>query len=160
MSARSERSGVIGRIHRRVTRATLAPLLVRFGVLCALVVSMVLAYPVQFIAGPAGGLLLLVVVLPAVAPRRAWATVALLIAVAGWLISTSWDDEPIELWRLLGLATFLYLSHSLCALAALLPHDAVVAPEVLARWVSRALAVAFATAVLAVLLLSLTGQLA
>ena len=49
------------------------------------------------------------------------------------------DHEPvgerIELWRLLGLAAPLYLAHSLAALAAVLPYDAVVAPEVLARWV-------------------------
>jgi hypothetical protein len=46
------------------------------------------------------------------------------------------------------LATLLYLVHSLSALAAALPSDAVVAPEVGYRWLARALGVVLAAAVL------------
>jgi hypothetical protein len=73
------------------------------------------------------------------------------------VLSTSGYGEPIALWRLLGLAAFLYLTHSLCALAAMLPYDAVVGPEVLARWVSRAVAVVLVSAVFGIVLLAVPG---
>ena len=46
-------------------------------------------------------------------------------------MATSGYDRPVELWRLSALATVLYLTHSLCALAAVLPTDGVVAPGLL-----------------------------
>ena len=145
-------------IQTAITRATVAPLLVRCGIFLSALVSFALAYPAQVFAGSALGLLVIAAALPAVAPRRAWPTLAVLVAIAGWLLTTEWYDQRVELWRLLGLATFLYLTHSLAALAALLPYDAVVAPEVFARWISRALGVTLASAVLAVLLLALDAQ--
>jgi hypothetical protein len=145
-------------IQTAAARVTLAPVLVRASIFGSMLVAFVVAYPGQILAGRGLGLLLIVAVLPAVAPRRGWPTFATLVAVGGWVLSTSWYGEPIVLWRLLALATFLYLTHSLCALAALLPYDAVVAPELLARWVARALAVVLAAAVLAVLLMALAGR--
>jgi len=73
------------------------------------------------------------------------------------VLSTAESGERIELWRLLGLAAFLYLAHSLAALAAALPYDAVVAPEVLFRWIARALAVVLAAAALGVVLVAVAG---
>jgi hypothetical protein len=61
--------------------------------------------------------------------------------------------EPVTFWRLVGLAAALYLGHSLTALAAVLPYDAIVEPEVLARWLSRAFLVVAASAALALALL-------
>lgn len=148
----------IRELYTAIGRITLAPLLVRFGVFLCALFALLLAYP----SGPADGrllgLLLVAALLPAVAPRRNWPTLVLLAAGATWVLATGWYDQPVELWRLLALATFLYLTHSLTALAALLSYDVVVAPEVLARWLFRALGVALASAVLAVPLLALNGQ--
>jgi hypothetical protein len=150
--------GRIQSMYVAVTRVTLAPLLVRCGIFLSALAAVALAYPVAVLTSRFGGLLLLVAVLPAVAPKRGLPTIAALVVVAGWALSTSQYGEPVALWRLLGLATFLYLTHSLTALAALLPYDAVVAPETLIRWVLRTSGVVLGSAVLAVLLLSLVGR--
>lgn len=154
-------SGLLDRVRSVQTmanRAAATPLLVRCAVFLSTLVALVVAYPATVVASRALLALLLVALLPAVAPRRVGATVAVLVAVAGWLLSTSWYDEPIALWRLLALAGTLYLTHSLAALAALLPYDAQVAPDVVARWALRALVVVLASAVLAVLLLAVAGR--
>lgn len=140
-------------------RLTLAPLLVRCAVFLCALVALVLAYPVQVFPARLLGLLLVVALLPACAPRRSGPTLVILAAVVGWTVATGWFDQRVELWRLLGLATFLYLTHSLAALAALLPYDAAVPTEVLARWVWRAFAVCLGAAVLAVPLLALDRRL-
>jgi hypothetical protein len=139
------------------TRVTPASLAVRGAIFLGALTAFALAYPPQILLSGAGGLLLIAATLPAVSPRAVWATVAALLAVAGWVLSTSGYGEPIALWRLLGLAAFLYLTHSLCALAAMLPYDAVVGPEVLARWVSRAVAVVLVSAVFGIVLLAVPG---
>jgi hypothetical protein len=146
-----EISGAIGRV-------TATPLLVRAGVFGCALLSLVLAYPVRALDARAAGLLAIVALVPAVAPRRSWPTVVILVAVAGWLVATGWYGQRIELWRLFGLAACLYLTHSLAALAALLPYHAVVASEAVARWVVRALGVVLAAAVLAVPLLAVAGR--
>lgn len=145
-------------VYTMINRATLVPLLVRCGVFLSALVALAVAYPVSILASRLLLALLLVALLPALAPRRSGVTLAVLVAVAGWVLATSWYDEPIALWRLLILAGALYLTHSLGALAALLPYDVVVAPDVVVRWVLRALVVVLASAVLAVLLLALAGQ--
>lgn len=150
--------GPLSRAQTVVSGATATPLLVRGGVFLSALAALAVAYPATVIASRALFGLLLVALLPALAPRRFGATVAALVAVGGWLISTSGYGEPIELWRLLVLAGALYLTHSLSALAALLPYDIVVAPDTVARWVLRALVVVLASAVLAVPLLSLAGR--
>ena len=146
------------RARRTITGLTVLPLLVGTGILLSAFVAQLLAWPGQVVFGMGPGPVLLVALLPALARRRFWPTGAALVAVVGWLLATSWYDEPIRLWRLLGLAMFLYLMHSLCALAALLPFDAVVDPAVLARWLGQALLVTLAGAVLSILLLAAAGR--
>ncbi|MEN3611441.1 hypothetical protein [Plantactinospora sp. ZYX-F-223] len=145
-------------MYAAIGRITLVPLLVRAGVFICALLALLLAYP----SGPSDsrllGLLVVAALAPAVAPRRNWPTLVLLAAAGAWVVATGWYDQPVELWRLLALATFLYLTHTLAALAALLSYDAVVAPEVLARWVTRALGVGLASAVLSVPLLAMDGQ--
>jgi hypothetical protein len=145
------------RVQTVVARATLEPLLVRIGVFGALVLALTVAVPFELLVTRYGLPLLLVAAIPAFAPRGAATTLAMVGIVAAWVLSTAESGERIELWRLLGLAAFLYLAHSLAALAAALPYDAVVAPEVLFRWIARALAVVLAAAVLGVVLVAVAG---
>ncbi|HEX5595856.1 MAG TPA: hypothetical protein VFX61_07545 [Micromonosporaceae bacterium] len=153
-------SGLVERLRgigTALSRFTALPLLVRGGVLLAALSAFLLAYPVEVLTSRAGGLLMFAATLPALRPRGAAPTLAVLLAVAGWLLSVGGYGRPVSLWRLLGLAGVLYLLHSLAALAAALPYDAVVAPEVVAGWVLRALGVVLASAVAAILLLNLAG---
>jgi hypothetical protein len=147
----------LGNARTVIVRATLAPLLVRLAVFGCLAAAVAVALPPDVLLTRFGAPLLLIAVLPAVAPRGALPTVAIAAVVTGWVAATSESGERIALWRLLGLAGLLYLTHSLSALAAVLPYDAVVTPEVLARWVARAAAVVLAGAVLGVLLVSVAG---
>ncbi|MFC3504392.1 hypothetical protein ACFOOK_25955 [Micromonospora krabiensis] len=133
-------------------RISLIPLLVRVGVFLTALAGFVLAFPAEVLSGQRLGSLVLVAVLPAVGPRRVWPTFTALVTVGGWLISVDGYGRPITLWRLLAVAGVLYLTHTLCALAALLPYDAVVEPELITRWLVRAAGVLLATAVLGVLL--------
>lgn len=154
-------AGIIARVRALQTmvhRATGAPLLVRCGIFLSALVALVVAYPLVVVTSKLLFALLIVALLPALAPRSVAATVTALVAVAGWVLATSGYDEPIALWRLLTLAGALYLTHSLTGLAALLPYDAVLAPEVVAGWVLRALVVVLASAVLAVLLLAVVDR--
>ncbi|SCL35691.1 hypothetical protein GA0074692_4158 [Micromonospora pallida] len=138
-------------------RATLLPFLVRVGVFLTVLLGLVVAYPVEIWFGDALPALLVTALLPALGPRRFWPTFAALVTVAGWLYDTFDQGEPIALWRLLLLAVLLYLGHTLCALAALLPYDAVVDPALVLRWLARAAGVVFATGLLGVLLLTVAG---
>ncbi|WP_407663068.1 hypothetical protein [Micromonospora radicis] len=149
---------VAGRIRALGTaagRIALTPLLVRSGIFLSSLVGLLLAYPAEVVAGQALGALVLVAALPAVAPRRFWPTFAALVTVGGWLLATDGYGRPIALWRLMAVAVALYLTHTLCALVAVLPYDAVVDPDLVVRWLTRAAGVLLATSVLGVLLLEL-----
>lgn len=143
--------GWIQRLQTLVERATPGPLLVRVGIFVTTMAALLTAYPAVIVTSRLVLLLPLAAALPALAPRRGAPTMVALVAVAGWLVSTMGYEEPVTLFRLLGLAGLLYLMHSLAALSAALPYDGVVAPEALVRWVGRALLVVAASAVLAML---------
>ncbi|MEV4533741.1 hypothetical protein AB0J82_07910 [Asanoa sp. NPDC049518] len=145
------------RLHTTITRATMVPLLIRVGGFAAFLAAMGFAFPPALFFGRTVAALVLVAALPALAPRGVTTTLLIVAIVVGWVIVTAESVEGIELWRLLGLSTSLYLAHSLAALAAVLPSDALVATEVLARWVARAAAVVLAAAVCGVLLVSIAG---
>ncbi|HEY0699970.1 MAG TPA: hypothetical protein VGD43_19430 [Micromonospora sp.] len=141
-----------------LTRIAGGPLLVRAGITASLLAAFGLAYPVSVLTSRLAAPLLLVAVLPAVFPRRFWPTLAVLVAVTGWVADTGGSDQRIGLARLLSLAALLYLTHHLCALAAFLPYDAVLAPGVLTGWLLRALGVLLASGVLGVLLIAVSGR--
>jgi hypothetical protein len=130
----------------RIRRIALEPALVRLGVLTASVIAVTVATPVGLpplaLAGLVG-----VAVLPALFPRGRWTTLVVLAAAVGWIV------EPGALSQLLLLAAALYLLHTLAELAGTLPYDARVDPEVLLRWLVRALGVLAAGSVLAVAVL-------
>lgn len=134
-------------------RVSLTPLLVRVGIFVTVLVGFLVAYPTEMFTARSLLALTVVAVLPAAGPRRVWPTFAALVMVGGWLLAAAGFDRPVALWRLLAVAALLYLSHSLCALAALLPFDALVDPDLIARWLTRAGAVVLAGAVLGILLI-------
>ncbi|TDB70369.1 hypothetical protein [Micromonospora sp. KC721] len=139
---------------RRVSPTTL---LVRFGIFVVVLAGLLLAYPAQLFQSRTLLALAVVAALPAAGPRRIWPTFAAIVTVGGWVMASAGYDRPIALWRLLAVAAFLYLGHTLCALAAVLPYDALVDPDVLVRWLARAAAVILATWVVGVVLAWLGG---
>jgi hypothetical protein len=157
LSAFTER---LERAQRLARRATLAPLLVRCVIFICGVLALMVAYPSAVVASQLLALLLVAAAVPAFAPRGRAATVLAVLVIVGWVLDTTYFNQPVALWRVLTLATTLYLGHTLTALAAALPSDAVVHLDVVNRWVLRALGVALASAVLTVVLLSLTADLA
>ena len=150
----------IARVRTVANRASPTPLLVRGAIALCGLLGVVVAYPGAVVSSRYVLVPLLVAVMPAFLPRGRAATVAAMTVVAGWILDTSWFNQPVALWRVLAVATSLYLAHTLTALAAVLPYDAVVQPDVITLWVGRALAVVLGSAVLTVAALALTARLA
>lgn len=148
----------LGKVRTTASRITLVPALVRVGAAGCALAALVVAYPAALLATRVTGLLVLAALWPAVAARGRGATVVALLAVAGWIADTTWYGQPPTLGRLVALATLLYLLHSLTALAAVLPYDALVRVDVVALWLARAFAVVLASAVLTGLVWGITGQ--
>jgi hypothetical protein len=141
-------------------RATVLPFLVRCAIAICTMVAMYTAWPPEIAATQYGVLLGLASLYPALAPRGRAGTIAALIVLSGWLVDTVAFDARVALWRVLTIATTLYLGHTLTALAAVLPYDAVVNLDVVGTWMARALAVVLISAVLTVVTLGLTADLA
>jgi hypothetical protein len=133
----------------RARRTTPGPLLVRGGVFVTGLLGLLLAWPFGVVAGPGALVLVVLAAVPAFAPRGRLPAAVILASVGGWLMATMVYAEAPAYLRLVLLATALYLQHNLCALAAVLPYDAVIAPGVLLRWLARASVVVLLTAVLA-----------
>jgi hypothetical protein len=151
--------GIAARIER-IRRTTPGPLLVRVALFVLAGLGLLLAWPVIVWAQPSVLLVfLLLALLPAVFPRSAMPTAYLIAALTGWLASTTLLDVAPDLLTLLLLAAVLYLVHTLAALAAVLPYDAIVAPGVLLRWVGRAGRVLLLTGVLALFVVVTPGYL-
>lgn len=131
-----------GSFLQRVSRLTLEPALVRLSAGAAGLAALMLVVPDQVRLTPLGlGVFVVLAAMPALLPDSWWPTVVVLAAVAGWLAATTWSAQPVSVWRVLALSASLYLVHVLAALASALPVDAVVAPDVVVRWLARALAV-------------------
>jgi hypothetical protein len=141
-------------------RATVLPFLVRCGIGLAGLIAMTVAWPAELMTSQWSVIFSLVAIYPAVAPRGRGATLSALTVVAGWLVDTGGFGAPTELWRVLTIATMLYIGHSLTALAAQLPFDAQVNLDVPGIWLARTGAVVLISAVLTVLVLGLTDDLA
>jgi hypothetical protein len=153
-------TGRIGRARAAFRRATAIPFLVRCGIAVAGLLAMSVAWPASLLTSQYLVLVPVIAIYPAFAPRGRGATVSAVVVVAGWLIDTVGYDARVALWRVLALATLLYLGHTLAALAAVLPFDAVVNLDVVGIWLARALAVVLISAVLTVVALGLTAELA
>ena len=153
-------TGRIERGRRALGRATLVPFLVRCGIGLSLVLAMSVGWPVDIAASRYMVLLFLVAIYPALAPRGRGTTLVILVVIGGWLLDTTWYDQRVALWRVLSLGTLLYIGHSLAALSAVLPYDALVNLDVLTTWLARALAAVLISAVLTVIALGLSAELA
>lgn len=151
-------AGRVREIGEAAGRVTPVPLIARGAVFLAGLVAIAVAYPGWVLVSRLGFLLLVAPLFPALLPRGRSTTVVVLLAVAGWLVSTAVDGGPVPLGRLLLLAGTLYLLHSLAALAAVLPYDVLATPEVITRWLGKALTVVVASAVLAVATLVMIGR--
>jgi hypothetical protein len=149
MSGAGRDPGRLETLVLQVQRMGPGSLLVRGGLFLAGLVAEAVAWPVDVTFSSAAPLLLVAAVLPVVAPRTRIVTAFLLSAIIGWLVATTAYGEPLPYWRLVVLAAALYGVHTLAALAAVLPIDAVVAPGVLAQWLVRAGGVVGLTAVVA-----------
>jgi hypothetical protein len=148
------------RIQRVLSRATVVPFLIRLGIALCFVLAMAVAWPADLAFGRVGALLYLVAIYPALAPRGPGATLAIMVVVGGWILDTTWYDSRVALWRVLSIATLTYLGHTLTALAAVLPYDAVVTIDMVTTWLGRAAIVVLVSAVLTVIALGLTSALA
>jgi hypothetical protein len=136
---------------RQLARVSAVPALVRAGAFTAGLAALLLAAPPALrLAPPVLVAVILLAALPAILPGGPWATVASLATAAGWLLATDADGS----YRVLVLAGLLYCVHTLTALAAALPHDAIVAPDVIVRWLVRTLAVIAAGSLLSVVVLA------
>lgn len=130
----------------RLRRVTAAPLLVRAGVFAAGLLAALLVLPVPDLGGRAVLAVLVAACVPALAPRSGLVGWVLLAYPAAWVVTTAAGVTPPTWPRLLALAGCLYLVHTLSALAALLPYDAVVEHAVVLRWLGRAGLVLLGTA--------------
>ncbi|WP_433300910.1 hypothetical protein ACQP2F_04585 [Actinoplanes sp. CA-030573] len=145
-----------------LSRATAIPFLVRCGIgLCGLA-AMFVAWPTEVTTSQyTSPLLVLTALYPAVAPRGRGATFSALVVVAGWITATTGElGSRVGLAPVLTLATLLYIGHSLTALAAVLPYDAMVSLDMVGGWMLRAAAVVLVSAVLTVVALGLSADLA
>ncbi|MET7417712.1 hypothetical protein [Dactylosporangium sp. NPDC005555] len=145
----------LGRVKDMLERAAAGPMLVRFAVFLLTLVAAFISFPAEVILRPAALLpLALLSALPAVFPRTRLVGLAILLCAFGWLLGTYSYGEVVTVPRLIALATVLYLMHSLAALAAALPYDAIVSPGVIFAWLLRAVAIVSVSAIVSVLLLA------
>ena len=145
----------LGRVKDMLERAAAGPLLVRFLVFLLTLAAALVAFPAEVILRPAAlAFAAALAALPAVFPRTRLVGLVILLCAFGWLLGTYAYGQVITIPRLVGLATALYLTHSLAALAAALPYDAIVSPGVLVGWLLRAIAIVSASAIVSVLLLA------
>jgi hypothetical protein len=136
---------------RQLARVSAVPVLVRAGVFAAALAALLLAAPPALrLAPPVLAAMILVAALPAVLPGGPWAIVSSLATAAGWLLATDGGGS----YRVIVLAGLLYCVHTLSALAAALPYDAIVAPDVIVRWLLRAVVVVAAGSLLSVAVLA------
>jgi hypothetical protein len=145
-------TGVLGRMAP-------GPMLVRAAVAVLAVLSLALALPEGLLLSRYAVIILVVAVLPGLAPRGWLVTAVIIGAAVGWVVTSLLYSESATVPRLIGLSVALYLLHSTAALAAALPYDANVAITLVVPWALRALGVAVGSAGVGVFALGGTGLL-
>ncbi len=140
---------------RVVGRIAVGPLLVRAVAFGAGLAALVLTVPGWLLNPRLVVAMAVFALVTAVLPGTGWVSGLEYLAVTGWLVTTTVFGEYITAAQILGLAAAIYLHHSACTLAAVMPVDAVVAPRVLAAWLLRTGAVVAGSVLAGVLVLSL-----
>ncbi|HCT75841.1 MAG TPA: hypothetical protein DGT23_04465 [Micromonosporaceae bacterium] len=125
------------KIFDRLARLTPGPLMMRAVVFVSTAVGLWAASPAQFSSPRLLAPILVVALMPALAPDSRLVGLIMVLIVGAWLLSTLGFNEPAAVGRTFAVACALYLTHSSAALAAVLPHDAIVDTSVLLRWAAR-----------------------
>jgi hypothetical protein len=155
-------AGLVNRVVALVveTRRTTAPvLLLRTAVTVTLLVAAAVALPSGVVLSGLFVPFVALAVLAGLFPRTRLVGLALLATAAAWFATSFAVSGSIPIARVLVLAAALYIAHSCAALAAVLPHDCVVAADTIGRWASRMLLVLAASLALGALGLALVGHL-
>jgi hypothetical protein len=143
----------VNRFLEKVSRVTAATLLLRGITFAFTLIAAIYAIP-SFSFDPrlilVAGLAALAV---AAAPGTRIVSIVLGAAVIGWTLGYLGRLDELSPMQLVFFGGALYLAHSSAALAAVVPSDAVVSPEVLVRWYGRAFAIVAASAVVALVLI-------
>ena len=144
----------MSRALEKILRTAPGPLAVRGMVFLATATGLWLAAPASMISLRVLLPLVVLALLAALAPGSRVVGVAMAIIIGLWVTSTLAFGEEAGVPRTFATACALYLTHSAAALAAMLPHDAVVDNQVIVRWAGRAVTVLVASgAVTAVVVL-------
>jgi hypothetical protein len=128
----------VGLLRTMAGRWAAGPLAVRLLLFAAGATTVALATPTQFLLTRGLPIAVVGAAVVALAPRGRMASWLLLAAAFGWLASTILFGNPVGVARLVGLSAAMYLVHTLAALAAVLPYDAVLPPGVVGGWLLRA----------------------
>ncbi|WP_018351671.1 hypothetical protein [Longispora albida] len=144
---------------RNLGRISPGPLLVRAIAFCAGLATLGLALPPTMFTAPSMVVSALLAALAAIFPRSAAVTLLLVVALGLWLGGTAVDGGEVSGLGLILLGWAMYFQHTACALAAAVPLDAVVLPSVLFRWFARTAVVMLVTAILGVVVVTLSGKI-
>jgi hypothetical protein len=143
----------MNRFLETISRVTPATLLVRGMTFVFTVIAV--GYAIPSVALDARTILVSLIagVAVALAPATRIVTVVLTLAVLGWMVGYMGRLGDLSPLTVVVFTSALYLAHSSATLAAAIPTDAVVSPEVLVRWYGRAFVIVAASAVAALVLI-------
>lgn len=132
-----------------VRRTAPGPMLFRLTALLAGIAALVLALAGPMRTNPWSYVVAVAVALiPAVRPGTPWVTVLELLAAGLWVFGALVAGDAHGTAGVLALAALLYVHHSACAVAAVLPVDGRLGPGVLFGWLLRTGSVVLGTVVL------------
>ena len=134
------------RVMRRTLRTAPGPLAVRGIVFFAAAAGLWIAAPAAFVSLRLLLPIALAALFAALFPGGRVVGVTMTLIIVSWILSTLAFGEPAGIGRTFMTACALYLTHSAAALAAMLPHDAIVDNQVIIRWAGRSAMVIVASA--------------
>jgi hypothetical protein len=101
----------------------------------------------------------IVAALPALIPDGRAVSLTMMVIIGLWVVATLAFGEPAGVARTFLTACALYVTHSAAALAAMLPHDAIVDNQVIIRWAGRSALVIFASGLITAIVVVLAPLL-